>query len=94
MIGITRAFLYAGTKSLLVSLWQVPDEATSILMSEFYSNMIQGGMSKAEALRAAKLSLMKREKKIGNRTISYSHPFFWAPFILIGDPGKLDLNTN
>jgi len=84
--GLSRAFLYAGAKSLVVSLWQVSDESTSILMAEFYKNLKEKGMSKVEALRQAKLSLMKMEKKIGNRSLSYSHPFFWAPFILIGEP--------
>ncbi|MBU4230731.1 MAG: CHAT domain-containing protein, partial [Proteobacteria bacterium] len=88
--GISRAFLYAGTKSLVVSLWQVADESTSILMSEFYKNYIQEGMSKSEALRQAKLSLIKMSKKVGKLEISYAHPFFWAPFILIGDPGYLN----
>jgi CHAT domain-containing protein len=59
------------------------DESTSILMTEFYKNLEEKGMSKTEALRQAKLALMKK-KKIGSKSISYSHPFLWAPFILIG----------
>lgn len=85
VVGLSRAFLYAGAKSLVVSLWQVLDESTSILMSEFYRNLREKEFNKVEALRQAKLYLMKEQKKIGNRYISYSHPFFWAPFILIGD---------
>jgi CHAT domain-containing protein len=85
VVGLSRAFLYAGARSLVVSLWQVADESTSILMSEFYKNWREKGLSKIEALQQAKLSLMKKEKKIGNRLLSYSHPFFWAPFILIGE---------
>lgn len=86
VVGLSRAFLYAGAKSLVVSLWKVEDESTSILMSEFYRNLKEKGLSKIEALRQAKLVLMKKEKKIGKRFLSYSHPFFWAPFILIGEP--------
>jgi CHAT domain-containing protein len=84
--GLQRAFLFAGAKSLIVSLWSVEDESTSILMKEFYRYYIQDRMNKSDALRAAKLSLMKMGKKIGNLVLSYSHPFFWAPFVLIGDP--------
>jgi len=82
--GLTRAFLYAGAKSLVVSLWQAADEPTSMLMSEFYKNYIEKAMDKADALREAKLFLMKQSKKIGNNILPYSSPFFWAPFILIG----------
>ena len=85
IVGLPRSFLYAGTRSLIVSLWKVEDESTSLLMAKFYKNFKEAGMSKAAALRKAKLSLMKMEKKIGNRSLSYAHPFFWAPFILIGE---------
>jgi CHAT domain-containing protein len=86
VLGLSRAFLYAGARSLLVSQWTISDESTSIIMSEFYRNLKQNKMSKANALRRAKLYLMKQTKKIGNIRISYSHPFFWAPFVLIGNP--------
>ncbi|MFQ6118448.1 MAG: CHAT domain-containing protein [Methanosarcinales archaeon] len=85
VVGLTRSFLYAGAESLVVSLWKVEDESTSYLMSEFYKNMREKGLSKVEALRQAKLSLIKKEKKIEGTNFSYSHPFFWAPFILVGD---------
>jgi CHAT domain-containing protein len=51
---------------------------------QFYRNIKQMKLSKAEALRQAKLSLMKRSRKIGNAELFYSHPFFWVPFILVG----------
>jgi len=84
--GISKAFLFAGAKSMVISLWNVEDESTSILMKEYYNNLFKNKMAKSEALRAAKIYLMKIERKIGNLTISYAHPFFWAPFILFGDP--------
>jgi CHAT domain-containing protein/Tfp pilus assembly protein PilF len=78
LVGLTRAFLYAGSPSVVVTLWRVADRKTSDLMVRFYSNLDQSG-DKAEALRQAKLGL------IGKRGIS-SHPYYWAPFILVGKP--------
>jgi CHAT domain-containing protein len=77
MVGLTRAFLYAGTPSVLVSLWNVSDMSTAALMGEFYKNMVKNKRSKTDALRKAQLTLIKNEK--------YAHPFYWAPFILVGD---------
>lgn len=74
MVGLSRAFLYAGTPSVTSSLWSVSDESTALLMSYFYENLSRG-MSKDEALQKAQLRLMER----------YPQPFHWAPFILIGD---------
>ena len=86
LIGLTRAFMYAGAKSLVVSLWSVNDESTCQIMEAFYSNMMEKGLSKVEALRQAKLKLMGMEKDLGDGVkLSYAHPFFWAPFVLVGD---------
>ena len=78
LIGLTRAFMYAGASSVLVSLWSV-DESTGELMEPFYT-AIQENKTKAEALRMAKLELIKTTKN----GISFSHPYLWAPFILVG----------
>jgi CHAT domain-containing protein len=78
MIGLTRAFLYAGASSVLVSVWNVNDMATAELMKEFYHNL-QKGMSKNEALRQAKRELINGQKR------AWRHPYFWAPFVLIGE---------
>jgi CHAT domain-containing protein len=75
-LGIYRSFLIAGAKSVIVSLWPVEDESTALLFTKFYEHH-QRGKSKAEALRLAKMYL-KNETE-------FSHPFFWAPFILIGE---------
>jgi len=77
MVGLTRAFMYAGTPSVLVSLWSVSDMSTAALMGEFYKNLIKNKFSKTDALRKAQITLMSDEK--------YAHPFYWAPFVLIGD---------
>ena len=77
MIGLSRSFMYAGTPSVVVSLWSVSDISTSILMKKFYENLIRKGLTKAEALHLAQISMIKDEK--------YAHPFFWAPFVLTGD---------
>jgi len=77
MVGLTRAFMYAGAPSVVVSLWSVSDMSTAALMGEFYKNLIKNKLSKTEALRKAQLTLMS--------DVKYAHPFYWAPFVLIGD---------
>ena len=74
-LGIYRSFLLAGAKSVIISLWNVEDESTSILFSKFYE-YLKAGNSKSKSLRLAKMDLKNNPK--------YSHPFYWAPFILIG----------
>ena len=78
LIGISRAFLYAGVRSLALSLWSVDDEATSEIMTGFYSHL-KSGKSKKQALRQAKLDYLAGDND--NRR----DPFYWAPFILIGN---------
>jgi len=77
MVGLTRAFMYAGTPTVLVSLWSVSDVSTATLMGEFYRNLVKEKLSKTDALRKAQLSLLGNEK--------FAHPFYWAPFVLVGD---------
>ena len=77
MIGLSRSFMYAGVPSVVVSLWSVSDQSTSILMSKFYAYLIVNNQSKAVALQQARISMIKDE--------TYAHPFYWAPFILTGD---------
>jgi len=77
MVGLTRAFMYAGTSSVIVSLWGVSDMSTASLMGEFYRNLIKDKLNKTDALRKAQITIMSDEK--------YAHPFYWAPFILVGD---------
>ena len=77
IIGLTRAFLYAGADSVVVSLWNVNDIATASLMKAFYKNL-QQGMNKDEALRQAKLELLRGQQP------AWRHPYYWAPFVLVG----------
>jgi CHAT domain-containing protein/tetratricopeptide (TPR) repeat protein len=79
MIGLTRAFLYAGADSVVVSLWNVNDAATAALMKAFYQNL-QAGKAKDEALRQAKLTLLKGPQR------AWRHPYYWASFVLVGEP--------
>ena len=72
VVGLTRGLLYAGTPTVVDSLWKVDDLATSFLMGEFYGNLKT--MPKAEALRRAQLATMKE----------YPEPVFWAAFRVVG----------
>jgi CHAT domain-containing protein len=77
LVGVSRAFIHAGAPSVIASLWNVSDESTVTLMRSFYRNLMT--MSKPEALRQAQLDITKSSLTI------YSHPYYWAPFILVGD---------
>ncbi len=74
VIGLSRSFITAGTSSIIVSLWAVPDEATAFLMPEFY-RQLQRNRDKAQALQQAMLMTMKQ----------YPEPENWAAFTLIGE---------
>jgi len=79
--GLRRAFIYAGAQTLVTSLYKVPDEATMKLMTEFYTRLAEGE-DKQPALRAAKLSVIEDRR----RENAAAHPFFWASFVLVGNP--------
>jgi len=74
VVGLARGFLYAGSNAIVASLWEVDDQATSLLMTEFYANIKKG--NKREALRQAQLAVKKQ----------FEHPFYWAAFQLTGRP--------
>jgi CHAT domain-containing protein/tetratricopeptide (TPR) repeat protein len=78
VMGLARALLYAGANNIMVSLWSVNDISTNTIMLEFYRKLITSGRrsSYPEALRAAKLKMIGSGK--------FSSPFYWSPFILIG----------
>ncbi|MBF0529931.1 MAG: CHAT domain-containing protein, partial [Deltaproteobacteria bacterium] len=80
--GLRRAFLQAGTKGLVMSMWQVQDKETQELMIAFYQNMIQGHMSRREALRWAAL----QEKDIVFQRYGHTNPVFWGAFVYLGQP--------
>jgi CHAT domain-containing protein/Flp pilus assembly protein TadD len=77
MIGMSWAFLIAGTPTTVVSQWKVDSASTSELMGAFHRNLRAGVGGRADALRAAELELLQSEK--------YRHPFYWAGFVMIGD---------
>jgi CHAT domain-containing protein/tetratricopeptide (TPR) repeat protein len=76
IIGLNRAFIYAGTPTVVASLWSVQDKQTGELMVSFFK-YLRGGRSKAEALQAAQREIRAK----------YPHPYYWAAFVLTGDPG-------
>jgi CHAT domain-containing protein len=74
----------AGVKAAIASLWSVDDRATQQLMTEFYHQLSIHRTSKAEALRQAQLSLIHNSNS-GNNQDRIKHPYYWSPFILIGN---------
>ena len=79
VMGLTRAFIYAGAPTVGVSLWSVADKSTADLMTDFYSRLLTPGspVTPSAALRNAQLAMIAGKK--------YSAPFYWAPFVLVGD---------
>jgi CHAT domain-containing protein len=89
VIGLSRAFLYAGTPSVMVSLWRVADPVARFQMERFYA-ALRGGSGKAAALRAAQLETLEalrsgRLRAPSGRRLTDS-PLLWAPFVLVGEP--------
>ncbi len=76
VIGLSRSLFIAGTPSVIVSLWSVPDAPTASLMSEFYTNLYQKKLNKVQALRMAMLEVMEKNR---------DNPRAWAAFTLIGE---------
>lgn len=75
--GLTRAFMYAGARRLIVSLWNVNDKATAALMQRLYVEMLKSNKTPAAALRAAQIQLM--------RTRQWQSPYYWAAFVMQGE---------
>jgi CHAT domain-containing protein/Tfp pilus assembly protein PilF len=89
IIGLTRAFQYAGARSVLASLWRVEDEATAELMERFYRHL-RAGKAKDEALRSAQLELIRRPLRVPDGRGGWTErnaaaPYFWAALQLVGD---------
>jgi CHAT domain-containing protein/tetratricopeptide (TPR) repeat protein len=78
VIGLTRAFMYAGAPTVGVSLWSVADKSTAELMTDFYKRYLGATpVSASSAMREAQLAMISGKK--------YSTPFYWAPFVLVGE---------
>ncbi len=77
LMGLTRAFLYAGVPEVIVSLWNVNDRATAELMATFYEKLLRHGKRPSAALREAQLNLRKQKR--------WESPYYWAAFVQQGD---------
>jgi CHAT domain-containing protein len=77
LIGLTRAFMYAGASGVIATLWQVSDAATAELMKRFYRGLLKEGLTPAAALRAAQRDM--------SHDARWSAPYYWAGFVLQGD---------
>jgi len=76
ILGLTRSFFFSGARSVVSTLWEIGDKAAARFMGDFYYHLSQK-KDKAQALRLAKLGMLKSR---------YSHPFYWSPFVLHGEP--------
>jgi CHAT domain-containing protein len=74
VVSLENAFIFAGSPAVIATLWNVADQSTADLMILFYQNLIEGKIM-VEALTDAQRQLKKK----------YDHPFFWAPFVLVGE---------
>jgi WD40 repeat protein/CHAT domain-containing protein len=77
LVGLTRGFMYAGSRRVVVSLWSVNDVATSEVMAKFYQKMLQEGQNPVSALRAAQLEMWNSQQ--------WQSPYYWAAFTIQGD---------
>ncbi|MGB0564596.1 MAG: CHAT domain-containing protein, partial [Spirulinaceae cyanobacterium] len=77
VVGLTSGFFYAGAKRVVVSLWNVNDQATSDLMSDYYRRMLEEGKDPNQALRQAQLNLWNSDE--------FAAPFYWAAFTVQGE---------
>lgn len=82
LMGLPRIFFYAGSKAVVSALWPIGDRSTAAFMNKFYG-FLSGGYNKTTALRLAKLRMIDSE---------FSHPFYWAAFVLNGDLGPILLD--
>ena len=87
IMSLGNAFQYAGTKSLLLSNWEISDQTTPQIMKEFYTNL-KKGMTKSKALQQAKL------KYLGTADIHRTHPFYWGGFYLVGNSAPIAFKSS
>lgn len=86
VVSIGRSFMYAGSPSLLMTLWSLNDQSGAFLIEEFYNN-IDAGMEKDEAIRQAKLTYLDNAEGL-----LAAHPFLWAAFVQFGDYSSIAIN--
>ena len=89
LLGLMRAFLSGGAASVALTLWSVEDHSTAHAMEIFYRGLVNG-KGKGEALRCAQLEFIHGVgHPVGEQFEHFAHPYFWAPFVLVGDAGPL-----
>jgi CHAT domain-containing protein len=76
-LGMAGVAVRSGARSTLATLWSVSDRSTALFMSQFYQELDQPGVTKVEAVRRAQLALLRQSE--------YQSPFYWAPFVLLGN---------
>jgi CHAT domain-containing protein len=76
-LGLAGAAIKARARSVLGTLWPVDDEATALVIERFYRGLTQSPGSKARALQHAQIEVLRKEE--------FAHPFYWAPFALVGN---------
>lgn len=86
ILSLGHAFTYAGTPSIVVSQWNVPDASTAEIMTSFYQNL-KAGMPKDEALAQAKIAFLHKNPEM-------AHPFFWAGFVVLGDTSMIEFSNS
>lgn len=82
LLSLARGFLFAGSRSVVMSMWEVEDASASTVIKSFYRNM-RGGMTKSAALRSARLSFLRTADQ------ARSHPFYWSTLVIYGDDTPL-----
>ena len=85
LLGLSTAFFYAGADSVCASLWSVPSHFTRQLVMEFFRNLKDGKLDKAESLRQAQLTVMRSGIDSEGKSADYSAPFYWSAFVLVGE---------
>lgn len=88
LLGLMRAFFAAGASSLVLSQWAVEDRSTAALMTAFYGHLMSGA-TKGDALRQSQLQFIRSQIAPELPADAYTHPYFWAPFFLVGDGGPI-----
>jgi CHAT domain-containing protein len=85
-VGLTRAFLVAGSRSVLATLWEVDDRSTVKLMEGFYRGLDRANKT-TNSTNGHAVALARIQRKLRNST-QYKHPFYWAPFVLVGQQAR------
>src|SRR4030095_14636634 len=77
LVGLTQGFMYAGARRVVVSLWNVNDKATALLMERVYEGMLKGHKTPAASLRDAQIQLLRGKQ--------WQSPYYWAAFVMQGE---------